>query len=191
MNFIICPNCKKNISEKTEKCIHCGAPIQQNKTPTSPSTENNITNYTTLTIPQQEKLQAEFNYKNKTAEAIWRFEVEMNSYKTLSDIGGLAFVLIALFITIAIRYVPLDQVHNEKLMGIAVALWLILLVFFIALKIIFTVMKKKYNKSLKFYYYLKLYQRWLLEEKKIQLIPPFRSLKEKEIFDNIDIHDIQ
>ena len=205
MALITCSKCNKTISDRAEKCIHCGAPIvkilpnnelspvkaieaETQEETKEPKIE--LPKYTKLPLDDQMKLENEFVKSNKKAQRIRRAFSEIGWYKKLSTIGFIAFGLIAAFIFIAVRIVPMDDVQNEDLMGTAVALWLVLLASSIGLAITSSVCRSMYNRSQKEYIYWKLYQTWLLKEKQLDFTPRFQTQQEQEIFNKIDLDKI-
>ena len=206
MALILCPYCKKTISDTAEICIHCGQPLQRapqaagQPAQAQPVRENvsaartetaeqNTKNYEELPFEEKKKLRRQFNAKYPQYAKYDERDLFTKKSKIFGWIFFVASLLVCiLMIKLAFKYVGVD---DKK----ATACIIVALVIFGAVNISDTVENivrmKQRKKRLRV---LKLYVKWLHDEKgvvyKVKFDKQYAGLKQYYDRVNVDYEKI-
>lgn len=206
MALILCPYCKKTISDTAEICIHCGQPlrrapqaagqpaqaqpVRENVSAARTETaEQNTKNYEELPFEEKKKLRRQFNAKYPQYAKYDERDLFTKKSKIFGWIFFVASLLVCiLMIKLAFKYVGVD---DKK----ATACIIVALVIFGAVNISDTVENivrmKQRKKRLRV---LKLYVKWLHDEKgviyKVKFDKQYAGLKQYYDRVNVDYEKI-
>lgn len=206
MALILCPYCKKTISDTAEICIHCGQPLRRApQAATQPAqaqpvrenvsaartetAEQNTKNYEELPFEEKKKLRRQFNAKYPQYTKYDERDLFTKKSKIFGWIFFVASLLVCiLMIKLAFKYVGVD---DKK----ATACIIVALVIFGAVNISDTVENivrmKQRKKRLRV---LKLYVKWLHDEKgviyKVKFDKQYAGLKQYYDRVNVDYEKI-
>ena len=206
MALILCPYCKKTISDTAEICIHCGQPLRRApQAATQPvqaqpvrenvsaarteSAEQNTKNYEELPFEEKKQLRRQFNAKYPQYAKYDERDLFTKKSKIFGWIFFVASLLVCiLMIKLAFKYVGVD---DKK----ATACIIVALVIFGAVNISDTVENivrmKQRKKRLRV---LKLYVKWLHDEKgviyKVKFDKQYAGLKQYYDRVNVDYEKI-
>ena len=201
MALILCPYCKKTISDTAEICIHCGQPlrrapqaagqpaqaqpVRENVSAARTETaEQNTKNYEELPFEEKKQLRRQFNAKYPQYTKYDERDLFTKKSKIFGWIFFVASLLVCiLMIKLAFKYVGVD---DKK----ATACIIVALVIFGAVNISDTVENivrmKQRKKRLRV---LKLYVKWLHDEKgviyKVKFDKQYAGLK--QYYDRINV----
>ena len=201
MALIVCKKCGKRVSDTAEKCIHCGASLTDNDDAVKQEKETiskNIDEQSDLKIPEYSsyddddkiRLENEFLKSDRWAKKFRRMGIELGKFKSLFLEVMFAFVAYVGICRYCYNNVFNKTIYNEKIMAYSIVIISFLFVICFALLIATSIMGIVHKRSVKKYIYMKKYQRWLLKEKGISYTPLFVELKEKAIFDNVNLDKI-
>ena len=202
MALIVCKKCGKKISDTVENCIHCGASISEEKDiftesdtvsdkadlKANSTQQDKIIDYDSFNEEDKIKLESEFLSSDKWAAKFRRTKIELPKFRAVLILPLWGFLGWGLFYKYYIANQTVYDVNKATASAILiVALFAVSLISLIATHIVGKVHKKSVNR----YIYMKKYQQWLLNEKKISFIPTFVKTEEKIIFDNINIDNMK
>lgn len=206
MALILCPYCKKTISDTAEICIHCGQPLRRApqaagqpaqaqpvrenvSAARTESAEQKTKNYEELPFEEKKKLRRQFNAKYPQYAKYDERDLFTKKSKIFGWIFFVASLLVCiLMIKLAFKYVGVD---DKK----ATACIIVALVIFGAVNISDTVENivrmKQRKKRLRV---LKLYVKWLHDEKgvvyKVKFDKQYAGLKQYYDRVNVDYEKI-
>ena len=192
MALIVCKKCGKNISDKSEKCIHCGQPLNETEPVTERVSNNekaiaNMHKFSTLSNVEKRMLELEFIKTDKWAYVYRRCGVE------IPKLGKFALAMpVFLAAGVAAVTIVAESVNN----GFVLTPWLekASFVFYalsasmMAVAILLLIYNRiQYGNAINRMTYHKKMQAWLRDVKKINYQPSFRTEREKCLFDEIEI----
>lgn len=191
MALIVCKKCGKNISDKSEKCIHCGQPLKEITESKEVDKEakalENMPKFNALDGVTRRKLELEFIKTDKWAYVYRRRGVE------IPKLGKFAFAM-PVFIVAGVAAVSIvaEGINNgfvmtpwlENASGVFMALSVAMMPVAIILLIYNRI---QYSNKVNRMTYNKKFQKWLRDVKKINYQPSFRTEREKCLFDEIEI----
>lgn len=206
MALILCPYCKKTISDTAEICIHCGQPlrrapqaagqpaqaqpVRENVSAARTETaEQNTKNYEELPFEEKKKLRRQFNAKYPQYAKYDERDLFTKKSKIFGWIFFVASLLVCiLMIKLAFKYAGVDDKKSTACIIVA-------LVIFGAVNISDTVENivrmKQRKKRLRV---LKLYVKWLHDEKgviyKVKFDKQYAGLKQYYDRVNVDYEKI-
>ncbi len=192
MALINCPKCGKQISDTTNKCIHCGYDLAESK-----DKQSEYKQYYKLSAAEQKALRAEF-YKTDPAYAECDKQTEKMAKKSnITSVLRLVFggiTLLILVITQICSTLSGKKFENNVLLWVAIIIVTVgLLIAFIAfvLNIVFRLKFKKlrHNQLI----IEKRFQKWLKCEKQTMYTVQFSSKQknDKAFFDSINVDRTQ
>lgn len=179
MALILCPYCKKTISDTAEICIHCGQPLRRApQAATQPaqaqsvreyvsaarteSAEQKTKNYEDLSFEEKKRLRKQFNAKYPQYTKYDERDLFAKKSKIFDWISGIAVVLLlVLVLRIAIKSSGEDGRKAEAWLIVAVVLVVLDCVAEVAINIHKIRSRKRRLRV------LKLYVKWLYDEKGI------------------------
>lgn len=191
MALIVCKKCGKNISDKSEKCIHCGQPLKEITESKEVDKEakalENMPKFNALDGVTRRKLELEFIKTDKWAYVYRRRGVE------IPKLGKFAFAM-PVFIVAGVAAVSIvaEGINNgfvmtpwlENASGVFMALSVAMMPVAIILLIYNRI---QYSNKVNRMTYNKKFQKWLRDVKKVNYQPSFRTENEKYIFDEIEL----
>ena len=199
MALTICKKCGKRVSDTVEKCIHCGALLNQpeepaivvqndadNKESASETAVGEPVRLESLNERIRKELEEEYLAADEWARKYRRSKAETASYSRYLFIylGLLLLYLRALELFDITFAGPL--INQTAFIVSVISLALLLGISFALL--VYAIVKRVHLKlTLARYVYLKRYQGWLLKEKKIDFEPHFKRNIEKQRFDSINV----
>lgn len=171
MALISCPHCGKQISDKSEVCVHCREKL--------------------LAVPQETK---EVHFDKLSASKQQAIFAEFISAYPEHDYGeaglhqisyAMIYVfLLALLLEIGVHFADLDSPNGTFLTTIPLILPVILNIFVVIVSICLGISYHGYTK--KALIGVKVFQKWLKEKKGMIYIPELAGKKQKKIFDGIN-----
>lgn len=195
MALITCKSCGKSISDKAERCIHCGQPLTESVTPpVEPPKKKNadlshLPKYNDMSNVKRTELEKEFLETDK-----WAYNYRRKGLE-IQKLGKFAFwIPVALgAVAVLINYITENIHHGFVMMP---ALETAGIVFFVIAASTFPLsfcllIYNRFsfnNKTNRLTYHKKL-QAWLLRVKKINYQPAIFTEKEKNLFNEIDIEE--
>ena len=191
MALIVCKKCGKNISDKSEKCIHCGQPLKEitesKEVDKAAKALENMPKFNALNGVTRRKLELEFIKTDKWAYVYRRRGVE------IPKLGKFALAMpVFLAAGVAAVTIVAESVNN----GFVLTPWLekASFVFYalsasmMAVAILLLIYNRiQYSNAINRMTYHKKMQAWLRDVKKINYQPSFRTEREKCLFDEIEI----
>ena len=191
MALIVCKKCGKNISDKSEKCIHCGQPLKEitesKEVDKAAKALENMPKFNALNGVTRRKLELEFIKTDKWAYVYRRRGVE------IPKLGKFALAMpVFLAAGVAAVTIVAESVNN----GFVLTPWLekASFVFYalsasmMAVAILLLIYNRiQYSNAINRMTYHKKMQAWLRDVKKINYQPSFRTENEKYIFDEIEL----
>ncbi len=191
MALIVCKKCGKNISDKSEKCIHCGQPLKENTESKNADKEakalENMPKFNTLNGDVRRRLELEFIKTDKWAYVYRRRGVE------IPKLGKFAFAM-PVFIAAGVAAVSIvaEGINNGFVMTPwlenAANIFMALSIAMMPVAIILLIHNRiQYSNKINRMTYNKKFQKWLRDVKKINYQPSFRTENEKYIFDEIEL----
>ena len=191
MALIVCKKCGKNISDKSEKCIHCGQPLKEitesKEVDKAAKALENMPKFNALNGVTRRKLELEFIKTDKWAYVYRRRGVE------IPKLGKFALAMpVFLAAGVAAVTIVAESVNN----GFVLTPWLekASFVFYalsasmMAVAILLLIYNRiQYGNAINRMTYHKKMQAWLRDVKKVNYQPSFRTEREKCLFDEIEI----
>ena len=191
MALIVCKKCGRNISDKSEKCIHCGQPLKEitesKEVDKAAKALENMPKFNALNGDVRRKLELEFIKTDKWAYVYRRRGVE------IPKLGKFAFAM-PVFIVAGVAAVSIvaEGINNgfvmtpwlENASGVFMALSAAMMPVAIILLIYNRI---QYSNKVNRMTYNKKFQKWLRDVKKVNYQPSFRTENEKYIFDEIEL----
>ena len=191
MALIVCKKCGKNISDKSEKCIHCGQPLKEitesKEVDKAAKALENMPKFNAINGVTRRKLELEFIKTDKWAYVYRRRGVE------IPKLGKFALAMpVFLAAGVAAVTIVAESVNN----GFVLTPWLekASFVFYalsasmMAVAILLLIYNRiQYGNAINRMTYHKKMQAWLRDVKKINYQPSFRTEREKCLFDEIEI----
>ena len=191
MALIVCKKCGKNISDKSEKCIHCGQPLKEitesKEVDKAAKALENMPKFNALNGVTRRKLELEFIKTDKWAYVYRRRGVE------IPKLGKFALAMpVFLAAGVAAVTIVAESVNN----GFVLTPWLekASFVFYalsasmMAVAILLLIYNRiQYSNKVNRMTYNKKFQKWLRDVKKVNYQPSFRTEREKCLFDEIEI----
>lgn len=199
MALIACKNCGKKISDTVETCIHCGTKtkeeepallsdeyceVQEND---EQDTSKVIRDFTFYSADERISLEREFLNSDNWAKNYRRTFEELPSYLRIVLLSFAWSIFIMLFATTQELVVELTFSPGKEIFLFSIIAHSVLLVITIIATIVVRIKLKLTSAK---YIYMKKFQIWLYREKAIDYTPPLLKLKEKRIFDSIDLDSI-
>ncbi len=195
MALIICHSCGKSISDTSSHCIHCGVPTAPEAVPEKTETAEapRLTSFNGLPPKTAFLLDKEFKEKCSPIDP-WLKQHLSILYDMLHLCATAFCVFTGIFLGRNLAYKIFDFLDNPVYLpfletihdfsktcaiGLTLGVLGIYLMHYIRLRI-----------SHANLIYKKKFQRWLLEEKQIEYIIPFKTVRAKEKFDAIDLDNI-
>lgn len=201
MALILCPYCKKTISDTAEICIHCGQPLRRApQAATQPaqaqsvrenvsaarteSAEQKTKNYEDLSFEEKKQLRRQFNAKYPQYAKYDERDLFAKKSKIFEWIFFVATLLVCiLMIKLAIKYAGVD---DKKATACVIVFFVVFGAFCISDSVENIVRMKKRKKRLRV---LKLYVKWLHDEKglvyKVKFDKQYAGLK--QYYDRINV----
>ena len=191
MALIVCKKCGKNISDKSEKCIHCGQPLKEitesKEVDKAAKALENMPKFNAINGVTRRKLELEFIKTDKWAYVYRRRGVE------IPKLGKFALAMpVFLAAGVAAVTIVAESVNN----GFVLTPWLekASFVFYalsasmMAVAILLLIYNRiQYSNKVNRMTYNKKFQKWLRDVKKVNYQPSFRTEREKCLFDEIEI----
>ncbi len=202
MALIICKNCGKSISDKSNLCIHCGASTAHTiatEAPQNNQSRKDIPSYNLLTKNEREALKEKF-IEECSAKDSWlrryilkAHEIKLNSRCCfISIIAHWGMKLAYSFFGFLCDPISQDSAYNLHsilktthecakyftwiFLGILV-LYTIVSLIFLRVNISHLIFKKKL-------------QKWLRDEKQMEYSPAFKNEKMRQRFSHLDLNKI-
>lgn len=201
MVLILCPYCKKTISDTAENCIHCGQPLRQApQAATQPvqaqsvrenvsaarteSAEQKTKNYEDLSFEEKNRLRRQFNAKYPQYAKYDERDLFTKKSKIFEWIFFVATLLVCiLMIKLSIKYSGVD---DKKATACVIVVLVVFCAFCISDTVENIVRMKQRKKRLRV---LKLYVKWLHDEKgvvyKVKFDKQYAGLK--QYYDRINV----
>ncbi|MBR2965516.1 MAG: zinc ribbon domain-containing protein [Clostridia bacterium] len=199
MALIECSRCGKKISDTTDTCIHCGAstkPLNFDETSSFQNEQygNESSNESTC-LPDfdsfgddcKTELEKEFLKTDVRAMKYRRRRAEIGQFFRIFCWIVSANFIISIFLTEVSSQIIGNTVYYKTLDKLSEYLFVALIVLALSCLIYAIVTPIVMKISVKRYVYMKKFQKWLREEKKIDYTPPLMKIKQKNIFDSIDL----
>lgn len=194
MALITCKNCGKNISDKTEKCIHCGHPVNEDVEVAEESvTSTHIESpeddkrpiFHQLPASEQRMLEETFVNTDPWALSYRRKKGELKKFYNMHYTAWLCAAVSALCGQRVDNYASgtFWAILAQIAMVVVALVWVGTIVMVIYTRI-------SNDNKLNIVRYNKKFEKWLLEEKGIKYIPNLPSEKAKRLYSQIDIDDI-
>ena len=188
MALITCKNCGKSISDTTEKCIHCGAPVGVDVETTADSADN-------ASVKTENKTEKKINFLAMSDEDQIKLEEEFLDsdpdafkwYKSFYEKKIISGVMVVLMIPCLLGMLFVTTQDGSIELRIA---GIFLLVAFCILAIVFSFSSKGIsprNNKRKQFVYQKRFQRWLKDKKNIEYTPTIWRKSDEAIFESVDI----
>lgn len=198
MALIICKECGKKVSDTCTKCIHCGTPILEGSDDiqkksvaekmqsTVSDDQKTLMNFDRLENDDRTILEREFLKCDSWARKYRRTKAEIPSFG-FAIIWCICVLYIIFKTVFTFELFPIGDVINPMFERISLISFIALGVLLVGMHI-YSIFARIYLKiSLGRYVYMKKFQKWLKEYKDIEYTPPIIKIKEKRIFDSIDI----
>ena len=199
MALIECSRCGKKITDTAENCIHCGAPthildsddkstcITDQCISENAGESDRLPSYNSFGEDYKLELEREFLKSDVRAMKYRRRRAEISRF-VLMFFG----ILFALFFVIKFLFEVPDEilsntVYNKPLDKLSEHLLIAIIIYAFSCLIYAIVASIIMKISIKQYVYMKKFQKWLKEEKGIDYMPPLQKIKQKRIFDSIDL----
>lgn len=201
MALILCPYCKKTISDTAEICIHCGQPLRRApQAATQPvqaqpvrenvsaarteSAEQKTKNYEDLSFEEKKQLRRQFNAKFPQYTKYAERDLFAKKSKIFEWIFFVATLLVCiLMIKLSIKYSGVD---DKKATACVIVVLVVFCAFCISDTVENIVRMKQRKKRLRV---LKLYVKWLHDEKgvvyKVKFDKQYAGLK--QYYDRINV----
>lgn len=201
MALILCPYCKKTISDTAEICIHCGQPLRRApQAATQPvqaqpvrenvsasrteSAEQKTKNYEDLSFEEKKRLRTQFNAEYPQYAQYDERDLFAKKSKIFEWIFFVATLLVCLLmIKLSIKYSGVD---DKKATACVIVFFVVFGAFCISDTVENIVRMKKRKKRLRV---LKLYVKWLHDEKglayKVKFDKQYAGLK--QYYDRINV----
>lgn len=201
MALILCPYCKKTISDTAEICIHCGQPLRRApQAATQPaqaqsvrgnvsaarteSAEQKTKNYEDLSFEEKKQLRRQFNAKYPQYAKYDERDLFAKKSKIFEWIFFVATLLVCiLMIKLSIKYSGVD---DKKATACVIVVLVVFCAFCISDTVENIVRMKQRKKRLRV---LKLYVKWLHDEKgvvyKVKFDKQYAGLK--QYYDRINV----
>ncbi len=204
MALILCPYCKKTISDTAEICIHCGQPLRRapqaagqpaqaqpvrENVSAAQTAEQKTKNYEELPFEEKKKLRRQFNAKYPQYAKYDERDLFTKKSKIFGWIFFVATLLVCiLMIKLSIKYSGVD---DKKSMACAIVVLVVFCAFCISDTVENIVRMKQRKKRLRV---LKLYVKWLHDEKgvvyKVKFDKQYAGLKQYYDRVNVDYENI-
>ena len=186
MALITCKNCGKNISDTTEKCIHCGAPVGVDVETTADSADN-------ASVRTENKTEKKINFLAMSDEDQIKLEEEFLDsdsdafkwYKSFYEKKIVSGVMVVLMIPCLLGML-FGTTQGGSIWLRIVGIFLILSYCFLGMLFTVKVGSRKKNKKRQFIYQ-KRFQRWLKEKKNIEYTPTLWKKGDEVIFESVDV----
>ncbi|MBE6584670.1 MAG: hypothetical protein E7649_06825 [Ruminococcaceae bacterium] len=199
MALIRCEKCGKAISDTIEKCIHCGNPVNENRSNSTSADENtakcneesinfdDFVLYKELMEHERIELELEFCHSDKWA---LKYVQKIHEPKSIQKIAGIADAFG--FICLLLISTTNADLHNIQVYSMGIMLGIFTGVVGLAITVLSLVLQRIHLGSVKKnLYYFKKFQIWLHKEKNIIFYPDFATLKAKEQYDNITEEEVE
>lgn len=196
MALINCSKCGKKVSDKAEKCIHCGATLKEEKVEllkkeekqvTKVENKKNVIKFFSLNRESQTRLEQEFISTDVKLMKFKRREIELEKFSHLGNcfinFGFFCFLGLSLIITFLLN----GEVYRPNIASIGGILLVISMGLGVLIKIYNLISKIMIKTSSKKLIYLKKFEKWLKDNKEIEYSTIAMTSREKEIFDKIDL----
>ena len=195
MALIICHSCGKSISDTSSHCIHCGAPTAPEAFPekTEAVEEPRLPPFNALNEITKNRLNEEFKEKCSPIDPWLKRHLSI-LYDMLHLCATAFCVFMGIFLGRNLAYKIFDFLDNPVYLPFWETIhdfsktctnWLLLGIFGVCLMHYICLRYSHANLI-----YKKKFQKWLLEEKQIEYIIPFKTVRAKEKFDAIDLDNI-
>ncbi len=193
MALIVCKHCGKSVSDTRENCIFCGGLLKGRKerqkeivvAPTPIVKERKTKNYDSLSLEEKQQLEKDFLKQDKRALSYRRKTRAYDAFNGITYLGLACIVLILVVTNVFFNGVERDP-NKEIYEKLSMICLVVLFVGLLGLRIAGWTIEAISKNSVKYYVYLKKYQKWLLA-KNIEYIPAFKKEKQKEIFNQVDL----
>lgn len=201
MALILCPYCKKTISDTAEICIHCGQPLRRapqaaTQSAQAQSVRENVSaartesaeqktkNYEDLSFEEKKQLRRQFNAKYPQYAKYDERDLFTKKSKIFEWIFFVATLLVCiLMIKLSIKYSGVD---DKKATACVIVVLVVFCAFCISDTVENIVRMKQRKKRLRV---LKLYVKWLHDEKgvvyKVKFDKQYAGLK--QYYDRINV----
>lgn len=201
MALILCPYCKKTISDTAEICIHCGQPLRRApqaagqpaqaqlvrenvSAARTESAEQKTKNYEDLSFEEKKQLRRQFNAKYPQYAKYDERDLFTKKSKIFEWIFFVATLLVCiLMIKLSIKYSGVD---DKKATACVIVVLVVFCAFCISDTVENIVRMKQRKKRLRV---LKLYVKWLHDEKgvvyKVKFDKQYAGLK--QYYDRINV----
>jgi len=209
MSLIICKKCGRRVSNTANNCIHCGASLKEeisNKlemisTVEEHTEKENIEgleniiysghriSFNQFSDDDRFALEREFLFKDKWARKYRSIKEELNAF-FYAWTYVLLTIISALMILGLNRFFDNLLLINPSMAVLSTTSFILLGVLLLGMLIYSMVMKIIFKVSLAKYIYMKKFQKWLKEEKAIEYKPALLTIKDKEIFDSLDLNNL-
>lgn len=196
MALINCSKCGKKVSDKAEKCIHCGATLKEEKVEllkkeekqvTKVENKKNVIKFFSLNRENQTRLEQEFISTDVKLMKFKRREIELVKFSHLGNcfinFGFFCFLGLSLIITFLLN----GEIYRANIVSIGGILLLVSMGLGVLIKIYNLISKIMIKTSSKKLIYLKKFEKWLKDNKEIEYSTVAMTSREKEIFEKIDL----
>ena len=191
MALIECRACGKKISDTTEKCIHCGSLTKEpevEKIEETTITPPKARDYNQISDYERNALEMEFIRQDEEAMKYKVMQNDRLRFKKLRASAWPIWLLSFLFSVKAFEEAGITTYTSGFAFSLALLFNGLILLLIISITIYLSFTKKAEKTSSKRFVYLKKYQCWLLNEKKIEYTPVFVTEKEKILFEKTYIN---
>lgn len=207
MALKLCSNCGKKVSDTVERCIHCGAVIEAKKEKTQEafdtSEKNDVSTkkndgaskkkpskkYFSMKLDDRVKLEEEFLHDDEIAMKWYRKSYISRKIRKLGACAWFTHSVVAILAAVfGTDMIAPESELNEIFLTISLLCVVVLVLGGLLTVVLTFIANRIFLTKIKQYTYMKRFKAWLAEKKHIDYNMTFDKVKDKELFESIDIN---